>query len=90
MIRIGLDFTDDFITKFNRRTNEIVSNVYDEVDTIVAAWSDISGKDTPAEPKAANTKYEQQKNYPPNFSNKSVLLNTVYPDYTYPKYSLYK
>ena len=90
MIRIGLGFTDIFITKFNRRTNEIISNVYDDYDAFIPNWSDSTEKISPSEPKTTVVKPENHKNYPPYFSNKSILFNTVYPNYSYPNYSLYK
>ena len=33
---------------------------------------------------------EKRKNYPLYFNNKSILINPVYTDYTYPSYTIYK
>lgn len=88
MLRLGLDFSNDFITRFNKRTNEIITNVYDDVDinSILPNWSDSPEKKSiPIESKT-----EKRKNYPLYFNNKSILINPVYTDYTYPSYTIYK
>lgn len=89
MIRLGLDISNDFISRMNRRTTEIITNVYDDIDAVLPNWSDSSEKINPPEQKA-EVKYNVSQNYIPYFNNKSILVNTVYTDYTYPNYSIYE
>ena len=88
MLRLGLDFSNDFITRFNKRTNEIITNVYDDVDidSVLPNWSDSPEKKS----IHIESKTEKRKNYPLYFNNKSILINQVYTDYTYPSYTIYK
>lgn len=88
MIRLGIETSDDFLSKIHKQTHEFVSNVYDDIDIILPDWTDT---DTTAQiqPRPTAQKHPQIKFFPPYFNEKSVLLNTIYSNYSYPAYSIY-
>jgi len=94
MIRLGIETTDDFISRIHRRANDIVTNIYDDMDVILPDWADIDepvdSQQQQSVQKYPSTPNNVRQNFPPMFNEKSVLLNTVYADYVYPAFSLYK
>ena len=87
MIRLALETTDDIFTKLRKQANDIVTSSYDDIDAVLPEWADSPDDFMPSfnsTPKTKNT------TYPAKFSQNSVLLNPVYSNYTYPKYSIYK
>lgn len=88
MIRLALETTDDLHRRIQRLTNDVITNVYDDVDVILPEWADSPDDFLPSKQKPVTE--NMLNNYPPQFSTKSILLNTAYSNYSYPKYSIYK